>query len=158
MSEMSPSTRHYTSATLATRMLQVHLAIIYATMAVSQLQFEAWWKGSAVWWMMARSESRLVDLTILSRMGIAFVYLANFLTHLIVIYELAFAVLIWNRAIRPILLVLGVFIWLGLMLISGSPSFCLLMLLANLAFVSPETLRRWCTKSAAVSDRSVAAA
>ena len=40
----------------------MHLAIIYATMAITQLQFEAWWQGSAVWWMMARSESRQVPL------------------------------------------------------------------------------------------------
>jgi hypothetical protein len=157
LAEMSPSGQLYTTATLATRMLQVHLAIIYATMAIRQLQFEAWWQGSAVWWMMARSESRLVDFTPLSRMGIAFVYIVNFLTHFIVVYEIAFATLIWNRAVRPFLLVLGVFVWLGIMLVNGSPTFCLLMLLANLAFVPTETLRRWCANCPRAANRSAVA-
>ncbi|MCC7084967.1 MAG: hypothetical protein IT427_08165 [Pirellulales bacterium] len=143
--------RLYTTATLATRLMQVHLAIIYATMAISQLQFEAWWQGSAVWWMMARSESRLVDFTGLSRMGMAFVYLVNFLTHFIVFYEICFALLIWNRAIRPILLAFGVLVWLSIMFIHGSPSFCLLMLLANMAFLPPEKLRKCCRTAAQCS-------
>jgi hypothetical protein len=144
LSEMTPSTRLYSSATVATRLIQVHLAIIYATMAITQLQWDVWWQGTAVWWMMARSESRMFDFTGLSGMGTAFIYLVNFLTHFIVLYEICFATLIWNRTIRPILLVLGAFVWLGIMLISGSPSFCLLMLIATLAFLMPETLRRWC--------------
>lgn len=136
--------RIYSSANLATRLIQVHLAIIYAATAISQLQWDAWWQGSAVWWMMARPESRLIDFTPLSSMGRTFVYLVNFLTLFIVLYEICFAALIWNRAIRPILLWISVPFWLGLMLVSGMPSFCLLMLVANLAFVSPETLHRWC--------------
>jgi hypothetical protein len=158
LSEMRPSAQFFSSANLATRLIQVHLAIIYAATAISQLQWEAWWQGSAVWWMMARSESRFFDFTPLSGMGTAFVYLVNFLTHFLVLYEICFATLIWNRTMRPILLWLGVFVWLGILLINGSPSFCLLMLIANLAFVPPETLRNWCTRCPVLQNRSPAVA
>jgi len=134
------------AATLATRLIQVHLALIYAAMALGQLQTETWWQGTAVWWIMARPDSRLVDLTALSRIGLAFEYFVNFFTHAIVLYEICFAILIWKPLARPILLVLGLFIWTGLALITGSVSFALLMIIANLAFLSPETLRRWCAK------------
>ncbi len=129
------------SANVATRLMQVHLALIYFAMAMAQLREETWWQGTAVWWMMAKSDSRLVDLTFLNRafdgmgLGQAFVYLINFLTHIIVLYEFCFAFLIWNSLARPILLMLGVFIWTGLALICGSVSFAILMMIASLAFL-----------------------
>jgi len=134
------------AATVAIRVMQVHLVLVYAAMAIAQLQGDKWWQGTAVWWLMARPESRLVDLTGLSNMGIAFEYLINLCTYTIVVYELCFAVLIWNPLARPILLLLGVFVWSGLALIGGSVSFCVLMLAATLAFLRPETLRNWCAR------------
>lgn len=134
------------SATLATRLLQVHIALIYAATALAQLQSELWWNGMAVWQMMARPESRLIDLTGMSQAGLAFTYFVNFLTHAVVLYEVCFALLIWNRTARPILLFLGVFFWIGLALIGGSVSYSVLMLVANLAFVEPATLRSWCAR------------
>jgi hypothetical protein len=134
------------SATVAIRVMQVHLALVYAAMAIAQLQGDKWWQGTAVWWLMARPESRLVDLTGVSSMGIASEYLINLFTYAIVLYELCFAVLIWNPVARPILLLLGIFVWGGLALIGGSVSFCVLMFVATLAFLRPDTLRNWCAR------------
>ncbi len=131
-------------ATLAVRLMQVHLALIYGAMVIAQLQGAAWWQGTAVWWLMARPESRLVDVTGLAHMGLAFEYLVNFLTHAMVLYELCFVFLIWNPLARPILLVVGAFVWLGLALIGGSVSFAVIMFVATLAFLSPQTLRNCC--------------
>src|SRR5262249_49048410 len=111
------------AATVATRLMQVHLALIYAAMVAAQLQVSAWWQGTAVWWMMAKSDSRLVDLTFLTGMGQAFEYFVNFCTHAVTLYEICFPILIWNQLARPILLVLGAIIWGGMALISGSVSF-----------------------------------
>jgi hypothetical protein len=130
-------------ATLAVRLMQVHLALIYGAMVIAQLQGAAWWQGTAVWWLMARPESRLVDLTGMSHMGLAFEYLVNFFTHAIVLYELCFVFLIWNPLARPILLVVGALVWLGLGLVGGSVSFAVIMFIATLAFLSPQTLRGW---------------
>jgi hypothetical protein len=140
------------AATVAIRLMQVHLALIFFAMAMAQLREEAWWQGTAVWWMMAKSDSRLIDLTgmngALNNMGLAraFEYLVNFSTHLIVLYEFSFAILIWNALARPMLLVLGAFIWFGIALVSGYVSFAVLMFVATLAFLSPERLHGWCTR------------
>jgi hypothetical protein len=131
-------------ATLAVRLMQVHLALIYGAMVIAQLQTGTWWQGTAVWWLMARPESRLLDVTGMAHIGLAFEYLVNFLTHVIVLYELCFVFLIWNPLARPILLVLGAFVWLGLALVGGSVSFAVIMLVATLAFLSPQTLRNCC--------------
>jgi hypothetical protein len=141
-----PDTIRYSSAaTVAIRLMQVHLALIYGGMLVAQLQGQVWWQGTAVWWMIARPESRLVDLTFLTGMGSQQLeYLMNVCTYAILLYELCFATLIWNPLARPILLILGFFIWGGLALVSGSVSFAVLMFVGNLAFLPSETLRRWC--------------
>jgi hypothetical protein len=136
------------AATIAIRLIQVHVVLIFFAMALAQLREDAWWQGTAVWWMMAKSDSRLVDLTGTGRAinALAYEYLINFFTHLIVLYEFAFCFLIWNRLARPILLVLGVFVWLGIALISGSVSFAVLMLIATFAFLSPDFVRGVCDK------------
>ncbi len=154
---LPPMVRLSSAATVATRLMQVHLCLIYAASAVAQLQVETWWQGTAVWWMMARSDSRLIDVTGLSQMGLAFEYLVNFCTHAIVLFELCFALLAWNKLARPILLVLGLFVWTGIALVSGAASFAVAMLIANLAFLQPETLRACCGREQAAGSVQQAA-
>lgn len=123
------------SANISTRLLQLHIAIVYFMMGITMLSgpTQSWWFGEAVWYLIARPESRLVDLTWLSEHD----YLINFWSHWIVFYELAFAALIWNRWVRPLLLAAGIPHWLLLAAITGQAPFCLAMLALNLAFVSP---------------------
>jgi hypothetical protein len=139
-----PDSRLSIAATISVRLIQVHLAGFYAVMVLNQLgglidfpYSGTWWRGEAVWWLIARPESRLVDLTFLYSAP----YLINAWTHAIVLFELAFPILVWNRLARPLLLALAVPIWGSLALASGEVSFCVMMLVANLAFLSPEALR-----------------
>jgi hypothetical protein len=56
-----------------------------------------------------------------------------------VAYEISFAVLIWNRWFRPLVICAGVVLWLLFIPLSGLVLFCALMIVAYLAFVpSPE--------------------
>ena len=132
------------SATIVTRLIQVHLATVYLMMGISKLagvegvESLAWWRGEAVWWLMVRPDTRLIDL---SGYFAKHPYLVNAWTHAIVVFELAFAVLIWNRLARPLLLALAVPMWLSLALISGLLPLACMMLIANLAFVSPDFVR-----------------
>jgi len=136
--------QRYFSATVATRLIQVHLAVVYLMMGISklagieQVPELTWWRGDAVWWMIARPDTRLIDLTGLLA---GHSYLVNAWTHSIVLFELVFAVLVWNRLARPLLLALAIPMWLSLALITGLVPFALMMLTANLAFFGPEFLR-----------------
>jgi hypothetical protein len=125
-------------ANIATRLLQIHTALVYFMMGITMLSgpAQSWWYGEAVWYLIARPESRLIDLTWLDD----HVYLLNSWTHWIVFYELAFAVLVWNRRARPVVLLLGIPHWGLLALISGLAPYCLTMLALNLAFVSPAVM------------------
>ncbi len=128
------------SATVSLRLVQVHLSVIYFMMAIAKLAEpgDTWWLGEAVWWLIARPESRIVDLTGLLH---DHPYVLNAWSHAIVLFEFAFALLIWNRLARPLLLAISVPMWILLALVSGWSGFCLAMLLAGLAFVDPAAIR-----------------
>ncbi len=128
------------AARIVLRLIQVHIVLVYLMMAVGQLGAggDTWWIGEAVWWLAVRPETRLVDLTgVLS----GHIYLINLWTHAIVLFEIGFAVLIWVPLARPLLLALAVVMWAGLALLTGLTLFCLVMLIASLAFASPALLR-----------------
>jgi hypothetical protein len=146
--------QRYFSATVATRLIQVHLSVVYLMMGISKLAGVedvpemTWWRGDAVWWMVVRPDTRLIDL---SRLLAGHSYLINAWTHAIVLFELGFAIFVWNRLARPLLLALAIPMWLSLALITGLLPFALMMLIANLAFFSPEFLRACIKKPAPVA-------
>jgi len=124
-------------ANVALRLIQVHGAALYAMFGLTKLFGEAWWGGEAVWLLLAQTHSRPIDLSWLRN----FPRVLNAWTHLIVAYELLFPVLIWNRLARPLMLAIGVFVWLSLGLITGMVPYALAMLVVNRAFIPAEDLR-----------------
>jgi hypothetical protein len=141
------------TATLATRLMQIHLTVIYLAMAFAKLVggmpgdngelYNAWWYGDAVWWLAAKPDSPLVNLAGLLH---GHMHLINAWTLAILAFELGFAVLVWNRSARPVMLWIAVPMWLSLAVLTGLVPFCLAMLVANLAFVPPEAIRRCVAK------------
>jgi len=128
------------AATVSLRLIQVHTALVYFLMFSGKQQNNfSWWNGTAVWWLIARTDSALVNLRGLNE----YPYLINLWTTFIFLFEPAFALLIWNRTARPLLLGLSVFAWTGIALITGLVPFSLAMFVAGLSFVSAETWRRW---------------
>lgn len=127
------------TATLSLRLIQIHLAALYFTMGTSKLFGEIWWRGEGIWSLMALMHTRWIDWSFLREYG----YVINAWTHLQVFYELSFAALIWPRFTRPIMLVLGIVLWLLLLPVSGLVNFCLLMIVANMAYVPAAWLRSW---------------
>ena len=137
-------------ANLAVRLIQVHTAMFFLMMGLTKLNGEGWWDGIAIWSLLAQTQSRPLDLSFFQRGGQVGEYFVNFWTHAVVYYELAFPVLIWNRHARPLLLGIGIVIWISLVLASGLLLFGLTMVAATAAFVPAETFR-------ALFDRSAAA-
>jgi hypothetical protein len=123
------------AANVGLRLIQVHLAMFYAMLGLTKLYGDAWWDGSAIWFLLAQTESRPLDLTGLRRLGESGQYLLNLWTHSIVYFQLGFSVLIWNRFTRPVLLLLSIFVWLSIILATGYIIFGLTMLAAGLAFL-----------------------
>ncbi len=131
------------AATVSVRLIQVHLAMLVATMAGAKLLGETWWVGMGVWWLASRPESRLINLT-----GFLGEYLINFWTHAIVAVELGFPILVWFPLLRPLVLALAALVWVSLAILTGQVTFALMMLVASLSYCSPDWLRGCCRKSA----------
>lgn len=109
-------------ATIRTRialgLIQVHAAVIAAAAVLAQLRGDVWWNGTAAWWLAARVESRLVDLTA------AFLgseYLMNLVTHAIVAFEILFAAGLWFPAMRRVAVQLGIVAWPLVGVVAGEP-------------------------------------
>lgn len=134
-------------ANLSLRLIQVHLALLYGMMGLCKLWGDAWWAGSGVWFLIARPDARLVDLTDLA----AYPMVINAWTHAIVLFELGFAILIWQPLARPLLLALGLVNWVALALVTGNLPWAAAMLVANMAFASPDWLRSWLPRRTAAS-------
>lgn len=118
------------NAGLILRLCQVHLTATYVAIGLSQLGGATWWAGDAVWWLMANSESRLLNLTFLGR-GMVGLYAINAATHALVAVALAFPVLIWTTKRQQLLLKVMLAYWLIVTLLTGWLGYGGLMLAAT---------------------------
>lgn len=126
------------AANLAIRLIQVHMCIIYLFSGLGKLQGESWWFGDAIWIASANLEYQSIDMTWL----VNHPYLINFMTHVTVFWELFYCALVWPRLTRPWVLFVAICVHGGIALAYGMITFGLVMLIGNLAFVSPATVGR----------------
>ena len=126
-----------TSTNIAIRLIQLHMCIIYLFAGMSKLTGPAWWNGTAMWNAFGNLEYQSLDMTWLH----SHPWLVNLMTHVTVFWELYYCALIWPRRLRPIMLALAVPLHLGIAVCLGMMTFGLVMLIGNLAFVSPELVR-----------------
>jgi hypothetical protein len=122
-------------AGVALGLLRVHAAAITVGMLLAQLKGDVWWDGTAAWWLAARSESRLVDLTGLYRGS---EYLMNLVTHAIVAFEILFAGGLWFDATRRLVARAGLVAWPVIGILAGEPFFGLALAI----FCVPDAARR----------------
>jgi hypothetical protein len=127
------------AANLALRLIQVHMCVIYFFAGISKLQGPAWWSGEALWRAFANLEYQSADMTWLAR----YPWLLNLSTHLSVLWEVFFCVLIWSRRWRPLMLAGAVVMHLGIGAFLGMWTFGLIMLVGCASFLPDEAVRRF---------------
>jgi Vitamin K-dependent gamma-carboxylase len=135
-----PSSDPSSMTTVATRLMQIHLCIVYLFGGLEKLRGEMWWDGSAMWFSAVAFEYQSMDLTWLGRWPI----LAALATHLTVFWETFYCFLIWQPRCRPIMLGIAVAVHGGIGLFLGMITFGFMMIVANIAFVEPEWVQRIC--------------
>ncbi len=138
-SNRATDTRPSVAANISIRLIQVHMCVIYLFAGLSKLQGPAWWNGTAIWGAIANLEYQSIDMTWLVNWPL----LVNLLTHVTVAWEISYCVLVWNRLTRPLVLLLALPIHLGIGFCLGMMTFGTIMLVANLAFVSPQLIRHF---------------
>lgn len=123
---------------LAIRLIQIHMCVIYLFGGIGKMRGEMWWDGSALWYAIANYEYQSVNVRWLVR----YPWFIALLTHITVFWETFYAFLVWPRYTRPVMLVLAVFVHAGIAIFLGMPTFGIAMIIGNLGFIQPETVRR----------------
>ena len=127
------------SNTFATRLIQLHLCVIYLFGGLGKLRGEMWWDGSAMWFSIASYEYQSLDMTWTGHFSI----LSSMATHLTLFWEFSYFALIWPRWTRGVMLCLALMVHGGIALFMGMITFGVMMIVANAAFVSPASVKRW---------------
>ncbi len=153
LSWLFPSASRSISNNVSTRLLQLHLCVIYLFSGLSKMRGEMWFDGSALWYSAVNYEYQSLDITWIGRWRI----LVASLTALTVFWETFYIALVWPRLTRPLVLAMAVLVHGGIAIALGMVTFGSIMIVANLAFVEPSTLQRVCSAvSSRKSRRSVA--
>ncbi|HRF01990.1 MAG TPA: HTTM domain-containing protein [Pirellulaceae bacterium] len=125
-------------ANVSIRLIQLHMCLIYLFAAVGKLQGESWWNGEAFWGAVANREYQTMDLTWLA----GYPMLVAALTHITIFWELSYSALVWFRLTRPFIVAISIPLHLGIAFGMGMITFGTIMIVGNLAFVPPATIRR----------------
>ncbi|RMF39130.1 MAG: HTTM domain-containing protein [Planctomycetota bacterium] len=123
---------------VATRLIQLHLCVIYAFSGLSKARGEMWFDGSALWYALVNYEYQSLDLVWLGR----YPWLVSLLTLATLFWETFYCALVWPRLTRPFVLGMAVVVHGGIALALGMPTFGWMMIVANMAFIQPQAVRR----------------
>jgi hypothetical protein len=125
------------STNIAVRLLQLHMCVIYLFGGIGKMRGEQWWDGSALWFAFASLEYQSLDMTWMNNHR----WLLALLAHITVFWETFYCFFVWPKLTRPICLALAVGVHAGIALCLGMKTFGLMMIIGNVAFVYPETVR-----------------
>ncbi len=125
-------------ANVSIRLIQLHMCLIYLFAAVGKLQGESWWNGEAFLGTVANREYQTMDLTWLA----SYPMIVAALTHITIFWELSYSALVWFRLTRPFIVAISIPLHLGIAFGMGMITFGTIMIVGNMAFVPPATIRR----------------
>lgn len=137
-----PAPAPATANRLATRLIQLHLCVIYLFGGLSKMRGEMWFDGIALWFAVANYEYQSMDLTWLGHSPM----LISFLTGVTIFWETFYIALVWPKLTRPPTLAMAALVHGGIAIGLGMVTFGCIMLLANFAFIEPAWLRALATR------------
>ena len=137
------------SANLALRLLQIHLCIIYLSSGTSKLTGGTWWNGTAIYYTVANYEFSLLRFAFFDS-ALRFICQQRWLwetmmaagSYFTLVLEIGFPFLIWNRRLRPFLVVGALMLHAGIAIFMGLFAFQMFMGTMVLCFIPGTVCRR----------------
>lgn len=126
------------------RLAQLQVCIIYGYSGLEKLKGAHWWRGEAIWDVLANAQVARWDFGWISAVPLLIVAA----TYLTLLWEIYFPVLVWLPRIRPWVLVFGVAFHVGIAIAVNLPFFGALMILTYCFFLDDPTIARLTGKSA----------
>jgi hypothetical protein len=137
-------------ANFVTRLVQIHFCFIYAASGLAKLKGPAWWNHTAVWYTIANPEFSptvfrpyLWFLTQLANVRWLWEIMMTVGTGFTLFLEIGFPFLVWRRVLRPYMLILAILLHTGIAVFMGLTVFGLFMMTLLMAYIPPETVKRW---------------
>lgn len=130
--------------TFASRLIQLQLCAMYLFGGFGKMRGNMWWDGSSSWFSAASYEYQSWDMTWIGQWPL----LGSLLAHATILWEVFYCVTIWPRWSRPITLAMAFAVHLFIALYLGMITFGVMMIIANLTFIRPETMQRIFSRSA----------
>ena len=127
------------SAQMTLRLIQIHVCVIYFWAGFAKLKGDSWWTGEAMWQVIANQEYQTLDLTWMASVP----WLPYLIAHITVAWEVFFCVLVWVPALRPLMLLMGTLMHVGIGAFMGMWTFGLIMTFAYFSFSDADKWRRW---------------
>lgn len=121
------------AANIASRLLQIHLCVIYLFGGLAKARGESWWDGTAMWYSVGNLEYQSIDMTWIANWPMLF----STMTHFTLFWEIFYVALIWPKLTRPFMLAGAVAIHGGIATFLGMSTFGLMMIIANMVFIDP---------------------
>ncbi|TWT74069.1 HTTM domain-containing protein [Allorhodopirellula solitaria] len=134
-----PADQPSVAINIATRLLQLHLCVIYLFGGLAKARGQMWWDGTALWYAVGNYEYQSWDATFIA----AYPGVFTALTHVTLLWEIFYCALVWPRWTRPLTLAIAVGVHAGIGFGLGMATFGIMMIAANFVFISPEWIRRW---------------
>lgn len=117
------------ATSLAMRVLQGHLCIIYLNTGIAKLVGKDWWSGESIWRALMMPKFAVLDFSWMANYPLVPMLLGIF----VVIVEVMYAVMIWPKFSRKIWLTAIVLLHLGIAIFMGLSLFSMIMIWMNLA-------------------------
>ena len=119
------------------RLIQIQLAIVYL-FAFLPKTGTTWRDGTAIYYFLANPHFARFSTDFLGN----FIVLTTLMTYATLLIELLFPVLVWLKPTRNYMLIAGIMLQSGILILSNITFFSLIMIVAHLAFIEPETINR----------------
>lgn len=118
---------------IAWRLCQIQICVIYAFAGIEKLKGTHWWRGEALWDVLANSQLARFDFSWISSFPLAIVAM----TYSTLAWEIYFPALIWVKRARYPMLAFGVLLHIGIAVTVSIPFFGMLMIVAYALFLEP---------------------
>jgi hypothetical protein len=126
------------AANVATRLLQVHVAIVIVTSGLHKLQFGDWWAGVALWYPLYPPFVATVAEARAPMSGaISFLWFLSVAAYATLAWQIAFPTFAWKPAWRAILLGGAIVGWLGNAFLYELPIFGEAIFIGCLGYLTP---------------------
>lgn len=127
-----------TLSSMAIRMIQVQISVIYVYTGFEKLKGMSWWDGTALWSVLANPQMVMFDMSFM-RNAPTVIAAVTFLTVIFEIYFVPFA--LWKKT-RPLWLLGGAGFHLGIAIVVGLLPFSAAMMSTYFLFMTPLEMKQ----------------